>query len=76
MTKETIVRVQLTGSHPHAGEYGTITSINGKFPVTYVLGQQMFEIRLENCIHGVDSCFTTHAQSRLVSVSNLEKEQV
>lgn len=73
--EETTVRVQFIGDHPHAGEYGTITSVNGKFPVIDVLGQRMFEVRLENCIHGVDACFTTHAQSHLIGVSNSEKEQ-
>jgi hypothetical protein len=49
-------RVQIVNrKHPHFEEYGRLT---GKI-ITMRFGDEMAEVRLENCRHGADGCFVS-----------------
>jgi regulator of RNase E activity RraA len=59
-------RVQIVSrQHPHFEEYGRFT---GKI-ITMKFGtrEQMAEVKLENCRHGVDGCFVKAGEVRQVA---------
>jgi hypothetical protein len=43
--------VAIIGDHPHAGEQGTLESVERT-----ICGHGL-KIRLDNCVHGTDACF-------------------
>lgn len=53
------IRVQLTGKHPHAGEYGTVVAVDGLVTIDRPAGVSvdMVRVELENCPHGVAASY-------------------
>lgn len=69
MTEPKLQRVQIVNrDHPHFEEYGRFT---GKIiTMRFGNGDQMAEVKLENCRHGTDGCFVSkgdvvHIKERL-----------
>jgi hypothetical protein len=62
----TLQRVQIVNrDHPHFEEYGRLT---GKIiTMRFGLGNQMAEVKLENCRHGVDGCFVSKGDVQQVA---------
>ena len=54
--------------HPHKNETGSI-KINevGNVIIKTILGKEMVEINLHNCVHGSKSCFVNRDGIRLLS---------
>lgn len=63
---KTAIRVQIVDpTHPHFPEHGVMT---GKILTMKFSGEEMAEVRLDNCRHGTDACF--------VSKGQIERERV
>jgi hypothetical protein len=62
---QSLPRVQIIKrDHPHFEEYGRFT---GKIiTMKFGLNNQMAEVKLENCRHGVDGCFVNPGDVRQV----------
>jgi hypothetical protein len=62
----TLQRVQIVNrDHPHFEEYGRLT---GKIiTMRFGLGNQMAEVKLENCRHGADGCFVSKGDVQQVA---------
>lgn len=68
MSKE-YIHVELIGDHPHAGERGVITAVDGKVLLIAPLGlgkADMVLVTLDNCAHGETGCYATRPQMRRV----------
>lgn len=63
------IYIVIVGDHPHTGERGHITVVDGKVTVERPLGGilgKMVRVELENCVHGVDGCFISPGQMRVL----------
>lgn len=66
-------RVQIVNrQHPHFEEYGRFT---GKVITLRFNGEDMAEVALENCRHGVDGCFVGKGDVRRVPESSTGRER-
>ncbi len=63
--KTPLQRVQIVDrQHPHFEEYGRFT---GKIITTnFGAREDMAEVKLENCRHGVDGCFVLKGEVKVV----------
>lgn len=58
-------RVQIVNrKHPHFEEYGRFT---GKIVTMKFDGNDMAEVKLENCRHGTDGCFVSKGDVKQVA---------
>lgn len=66
MTDTALPRVQIVNrDHPHFEEYGRFT---GKvITMRFFNGEEMAEVKLENCRHGGDACFVCKGDVRRVA---------
>jgi hypothetical protein len=65
------IAVQLLPPHPHAGEHGRITIVDGKVTLIAPLGlgkPDMVLVELDDCRHGETGCYATKKQMRLLKV--------
>lgn len=60
---------KIIGSHPHAGETGRIVVVDDKVKLIAPGGvgePDMFEIKLDNCVHGASGCFARKKDVQLL----------
>ena len=69
------IKVRIIGNHPNSGETGKILVIDGMIDVKDILGVDMYEVHLEQCPHGTDSCFATRDNLRILEVSESGKRK-
>lgn len=77
-SKDNSIRVLLTGDHPHAGETGTVDVANGKVRVLrhHDGGPDQFLVTLDACAHGIQACYATHAQARLLDAPTESRPRI
>lgn len=73
MSDKKRIKVLLKAGHPHADEIGFVeANESGKVTLAYPSGGTlpMFEVKLENCKHGVETCYAVQKDCVLLGVES------